>query len=249
MSPAGSTHVDWLLRAPRKGEAEYVDRVAKLMTRHRVAIDRPRVIPVSCTEGSGVGRSAGWCHSSGTHGRAAARQEDCFGALERTQGSRFGGAVPPPAHSITRAPSAHENEHQRRSFRGSHSAGAWRLRSHAALRDAGSIEGTETSVGSPTTSLPPAPGSGHILPVLPALFLADSPFVDSARTAPDPEGRKSPPCLKTTSSSATRAKSLAGPRAVKRGRNMPDHRLQTGSLLRQRRVPPPRVTAQGGVVT
>ncbi len=84
MSPAGSTRVDWPLRAPRTGEAECAGRVAKLMTRHRAAIDRDRVSPVSCAEGSGVGRPAGRRHSSGTGDRGAAEHNGCCQAFERT---------------------------------------------------------------------------------------------------------------------------------------------------------------------
>ncbi|MCP4546692.1 MAG: NAD(P)/FAD-dependent oxidoreductase [bacterium] len=69
-----------------KGRMSESARDAKVMTHHRVAIDRERVSPASCAEGSVVGRSAGWRHCSGTGRRVAAGQDACFPALERTKG-------------------------------------------------------------------------------------------------------------------------------------------------------------------
>ncbi len=86
MRPAGRTQVDWPLQAPRTGEAECVGRVAKLMTRHRVAIDRDRVSPVFWAEGSGAGMPAGWRHRSGTGGPVAAGHDGGCQAFERTKG-------------------------------------------------------------------------------------------------------------------------------------------------------------------
>jgi len=113
MSPAGSSQVEWPLRAPRTDEAECAGPVAKVMIRHRVAIDRDRVSPVSCAEGSGVGRTAGWRHSPGTCGRAAAGHDGCCQAFERTKGTGS-------QRSYTASPQ--------------HNSGAAKLRKRAGLR-------------------------------------------------------------------------------------------------------------------
>jgi len=87
MIPAGSTQVDWPLRVPRPGEAECAGRVAKLMARQRVAIDRDRVSPDSSAERSGVGRPAGWRHSSPVTGLRNRREVTCFRAFSGTTGA------------------------------------------------------------------------------------------------------------------------------------------------------------------
>ncbi len=132
MSPAGITQVDWPLRAPRTGEAECAGRVAKLMTRHRPTIDRDRLSPVSCAEGSGVRRPAGRRHSSGTGGRVAAGQDGCFQALERTKGpGSWRSYAASPQHNSGAA--ILRKRAQLRCFRGgSHSAGTSPMRSYAA---------------------------------------------------------------------------------------------------------------------
>ncbi len=85
MSLAGSTQADRRPRPPRPCGAECAGRVTKLTTRDRVAIDRDRVSPVSCAEGSGVGRPVLRRHSCGTGGRVATGQDACSPALERTK--------------------------------------------------------------------------------------------------------------------------------------------------------------------
>ncbi len=97
MSPSGSTQVEWTLQAPCTGEAECAACVAKLMTRHRVAIDRERVSPASCAEGSVVGRSAGWRLACGI-GEKPRASAPFRGPLER----HGRGAMPPLGGIILR---------------------------------------------------------------------------------------------------------------------------------------------------
>ena len=132
MSPAGSTQADGRLRAPGPGEAEWACRVAKLMTRHRVAIDRDRVSSVSCAEGSGAGRPDGWRHSSEAGGRVAAGHDGCCQAFERTKGAWAQRSYAASSQHNSGAARLRKRAHLRCFQRDWNSAGAALMRNYAA---------------------------------------------------------------------------------------------------------------------